>query len=687
MIDTFYGLERLDSSGAWLAALIIGFFFGLALERAGFGSSRRLAGIFYFRDMAVAKVMFTALITAMLGLSLCHRLGFIDLSSQVYYMPTYYGTHIVAGLLFGVGFVMAGWCPGTAAVGLASGRIDALLFLIGGIIGSILFNELFPVIQPIYEWGQSRQVNFGQPGLAFVYQSFKMSQGAFMLLFTLAACGCFWGVEVLERHRAEGRATAAQFHPFLRSFSMALVIVAVALLIVPLPTVKTKPPVAAPVAEKPVQPVFSEKAYLTSIESAQDHVDPETLANLLYRQNAGILAVDVRPVPEYQHFHIRGAVNVQLPDLPAFVASQQSKQMIVLYSNGMTHPAQARDILYRRGYRNVYILTDGLVGFRKYCLKPVSLRSEPVPAAHAARINAWREYFERQAPPLSLIENAFLTPPQGLPAMIDTVWLAKYLERNDIKVVDCRNQPDYNSAHIPGSLAISCESFRGVVDGVPSVLLPPNVLACKLSLLNIAPNDLVVIVYGGERVRDATLIGMVFERLGHQRYALLNGGFDKWAAEGRPVSNTLPPEGKSTYPPPSDPDTFTVDYLQVRRHLDAKDAIILDVRPQDYFTGKKTDEARGGHIPGAVNRNFKDDLTDANRFMTLKPVSELQPIYANLIPSKAYPVIVHCRTGHQASQTFFVLKHLLKYQKVFWYDAGWTEWAARPGLPVVLESG
>ncbi len=138
MIRTFFGLGTLDSPNAFFTALLIGVFFGLALERAGFGSSRRLAGIFYFRDMAVLKVMFTALLTAMLGFSVFIGLGLIDPATEVYYMKTYYAAYKIAGLIFGVGFVMGGWCPGTAAVGLASGKIDALVFLAGAVIGAAL---------------------------------------------------------------------------------------------------------------------------------------------------------------------------------------------------------------------------------------------------------------------------------------------------------------------------------------------------------------------------------------------------------------------------------------------------------------------------------------------------------------------------------------------------------------------
>jgi thiosulfate/3-mercaptopyruvate sulfurtransferase len=120
---------------------------------------------------------------------------------------------------------------------------------------------------------------------------------------------------------------------------------------------------------------------------------PEELARRLYAQESGIVVVDVRPEEEYNAFHIRGAVNVQLPDLPVFIAQQPEQFLKILYSNGMTHPAQARDALSRMGYQNVYILTDGFKGFIDRCLKPVSLRAEPMPESGANQIRAWRAFF------------------------------------------------------------------------------------------------------------------------------------------------------------------------------------------------------------------------------------------------------------------------------------------------------
>jgi len=125
-----------------------------------------------------------------------------------------------------------------------------------------------------------------------------------------------------------------------------------------------------------------------------------------------------------------------------------------------------------------------------------------------------------------------------------------------------------------------------------------------------------------------------------------------------------------------------VDSQTVLKYVQSKKAIIIDVRPSDYYSGVKSDEARAGHIPGAINRPYTEDIVKVNDIQQFKPVDQLQKAYAQIISSKGTKVIVHCRTGHQASQTYFVLVRLLGYKDVLWYDAGWSEWAAKQELPV-----
>jgi thiosulfate/3-mercaptopyruvate sulfurtransferase len=664
MIETLYSHDALDTRVAFLAALAIGFAFGFALERGGFGSSRRLAGIFYFRDMSVLKVMFSALVTAMLGLLYCERLGWLT-EGQVHRLPSIYGAQVVGGLLFGVGFVVGGWCPGTAAVGAASGRIDALLFLGGAVGGSVLFNEAYGLVEPLQRWGSS--------GVQLAPVSLGISTSAFALLLTLAAVGGFWGSEWVERRSGGGTYLGS---PFLKAFSLALGIAAAGLFV--LPEGRGAVPAGIPAAQQ-------EEEILAAVEAGADHVAPDELADRLMAAEPGLVVVDVRSAAEFETFHIRGAMHAPLSDLATRLQPLRGGT-IVLYSNGMTHPAQARDALVRQGFREVFILTDGLNGFFRTCLKPVSLRSEPITAAQAARVEAWRRYFlGDHEPPAGAAERAAASAAApgdpAVPPLVEPAWLAERLDHRDLCVIDCRPQPDYNRSHIPGSVCLSPESVRGVVQGVSSMLLPVEVLAGIARSMGIGAGDTVVFV-PGDRLHDATLIAVAFERLGHRHLAVLEGGFAAWVAERRALTTVLPERPARSYAAVPGADGFLVDRAQVLAAVKARTAILIDTRPADFFAGTKSDEARAGRIPGAVNRPITEDLAPGATGPRLKPGDELERAYAALIPAKDARVIVYCRTGHQASQTFFVLREILGYKDVRYYDGSWSEWSAHPELPL-----
>lgn len=132
----------------WLA-VPIGFVFGFGLYHGGFTDSRRIAAVFYMKDVSVPVEMFAAIVTGMLGLWILGLIGFINLS-QVYFLPTYLAPMAVAGLLFGVGMAMGGFCPGTAMASVATGRIDAMIFVLGVFAGSLVFGDLFPLWSHFY---------------------------------------------------------------------------------------------------------------------------------------------------------------------------------------------------------------------------------------------------------------------------------------------------------------------------------------------------------------------------------------------------------------------------------------------------------------------------------------------------------------------------------------------------------
>jgi len=130
-------------------ALVLGLFFGLSLERSGLGDPHRLTGVFYFRDFTVPKVMFTAIVVASTGLYLLSDLGLLDLS-RVWIIPTFFWPQLAGGLLFGIGYAISGYCPGTAVAGLATGRLDALAVMAGIVAGSFLFAVVYPRLEGFY---------------------------------------------------------------------------------------------------------------------------------------------------------------------------------------------------------------------------------------------------------------------------------------------------------------------------------------------------------------------------------------------------------------------------------------------------------------------------------------------------------------------------------------------------------
>lgn len=131
-------------------AVFIGFFFGLFLERGGLGNPHKLTGVFYLTDFTVPKVMFTAILVASSGLYLLSDQKLIDME-RLRLVPTFFWPQIAGGALFGIGFLVSGYCPGTAVAALASGRIDALVTMAGIGAGSLLFAVLFPPLEGFYK--------------------------------------------------------------------------------------------------------------------------------------------------------------------------------------------------------------------------------------------------------------------------------------------------------------------------------------------------------------------------------------------------------------------------------------------------------------------------------------------------------------------------------------------------------
>lgn len=174
-------------------AFVIGTGFGFALEQAGFSSSRKLVGMFYGYDTTVIKVFFTAAIVALVGSQFMSYFGLIDLKN-VFVNEYYVTASLAGGVIMGAGFIMGGFCPGTGLSAMSIGKIDAIVFFAGGLVGAFLFAETYPLIEGI--------ANSNYRGPAKMNELLGVSPGVFTLLLIIAAVVLFWLAEKAEKRFA-----------------------------------------------------------------------------------------------------------------------------------------------------------------------------------------------------------------------------------------------------------------------------------------------------------------------------------------------------------------------------------------------------------------------------------------------------------------------------------------------------
>lgn len=190
MMAPFEKLGAFGDEVGLVLAFLLGLGFGFFLERAGFGSARKLAAQFYLRDLSVFKVMFSAIVTALLGVTYLAWAGFLDLS-LVYLVPTYWGAQLVGGLVLGVGFVIGGYCPGTSLASAATGRLDGMIYVAGFAAGTLGFAIASPLFSGLLEAGA-----LGQTTLP---EALGVSHGLVVFAVVALAVGGFAGATWIEK--------------------------------------------------------------------------------------------------------------------------------------------------------------------------------------------------------------------------------------------------------------------------------------------------------------------------------------------------------------------------------------------------------------------------------------------------------------------------------------------------------
>jgi thiosulfate/3-mercaptopyruvate sulfurtransferase len=272
-------------------------------------------------------------------------------------------------------------------------------------------------------------------------------------------------------------------------------------------------------------------------------------------------------------------------------------------------------------------------------------------------------------------------------ALVDTAWLADNLNAPGLRIVESNEDVLlYDTGHIPGAVHIDWRSDLN--DPVQRDYIDPKHFAEIAGRNGIGP-DTTVVFYGDKSNWWACYALWVFRLFGHGKVKILDGGRDKWRAEGRPMTREKPLVASVDYPVPAKRDDASIRafFADALEHSRARRPLI-DVRSPGEFKGEITHMPeypqegvlRGGHIPGAKSVPWK---TAANDDGTFKSASELRRIYTEslgLAPDA--DIVAYCRIGERSSHTWFVLTYLLGYQKVRNYDGSWTEWGNMVRAPI-----
>ena len=331
---------------------LIGFAFGFTLEMSGFGNSRKLAAQFYFTEMTVLKVMFTAIAVAMVLLFGAVGLGILNFD-QVWVNPTYLASGVVGGLIMGVGFIVGGFCPTTSLASASTGKIDGMFFVLGGFFGAFLFGETEKYFT---NWNN----NAGYYGRVTLDQVFGIPIGVVVLLVVLMALFMFWGAEQLER--IFGKKDLSK-EPKLRiAGAAALLGMAIFVAAIGSPSIEDKyRKVTFNRTENEQQVTYTADDMLAK---RLVYITPAEAFKAKYNQAMNPIYLDVRSEADYNLYHIKGAVYIPLDKLteviPVLLSEPPANTVFILMSNDETVATQAWKILVGSSVQNAYILEGGV---------------------------------------------------------------------------------------------------------------------------------------------------------------------------------------------------------------------------------------------------------------------------------------------------------------------------------------
>ena len=289
---------------------------------------------------------------------------------------------------------------------------------------------------------------------------------------------------------------------------------------------------------------------------------------------------------------------------------------------------------------------------------------------------------------------------QNFDPLTTTGWLAEHLDDPGIRVVDIRGyvnktdlgggrqraeylaaRDEYDEAHIPGAVYVNWTAdITDPDDPVPVQIAPPERFASFMGSLGIG-DDSHVVVYDHAGGQFATRLWWALAYYGHDRVSVLDGGWKKWNAEGRPVTAEAPDPEPATFTPRPRSE-WRRGAGEVLAASDGRDAMLLDARDPGQYTGEIfRGESRPGHVPGAKHLHADSLLDpDAGTFRSDEELEE-KLMEAGVPEDRDEPVVAYCNGGVAATVPLFAL-HRLGYRNLANYDGSWNEWGVREDLPV-----
>ncbi len=326
----------------FIVALIIGILFGAILEQAGFSTSKKLVGLFYGYDFTVLRVFFTAGVVAMVGVLALVHFGYLDMN-LVYINPTFLWSAIIGGLIMGLGFVIGGFCPGTSVCAAAIGKIDAMIFVAGSVLGVFVFAEAYPIFEPLY-----KAANLGSPQ---IFDTLGIPQSIFAFLLAIVALTAFWAVSIVENKVNKTEAPKIRFTPYYVSLALVGLVLAISTFIF---TDK----------KDDLKVKVEDESFVNS--HIINYIDSDELAFRLMDKDNRIQILDFRTSKEFDKFKLPNSTLITIDNLfekePNQILRIKGIERIVVASNEK-EAIKTAVILSETGYKSIRVLKGGLEEF------------------------------------------------------------------------------------------------------------------------------------------------------------------------------------------------------------------------------------------------------------------------------------------------------------------------------------